>query len=162
LRRGVLCPPAALFAMNAKTVSIFKNIKSLKVQGAENVASAAVDALALDAFSSKAAGRKAFLLGLGKTAAFLKTARPTEPALRNALRFIVLKANTSKEESVAALRTLVADQARQYHENSLQTKLKIAEYGAKLVPAGGTVLVHCHSSLWPKPLRLSTTHAQFG
>jgi len=132
--------------MDKKVLAVFKDIKSLKIQGAENVASAAVDALAIRARASKTSTPRQFLADLSKTVSFLKTARPTEPALRNALRYVLLQAKISKSESVPELRRLVEKQAVKYHKNSLETKLKIAEYGSRLVPAGGTVLVHCHSS----------------
>jgi eIF-2B alpha/beta/delta-like uncharacterized protein len=132
-----------VFTANTKRVQ--RDIRSLRIQGAENVASEAVDALAseMNSFKGKA---KEFPKHLLETIDFLKSARPTEPALRNALRFIALQAVKSKARDVGELKLLVSQEARDYHARSLATKLKIAEYGARLVPRRGNVLVHCHSS----------------
>lgn len=130
----------------ASTTKTISRIRALKIQGAENVARAAVKALAAEARASKAGNKREFVAGLQKTGVLLKAARPTEPALRNALRFVVARVLYSDEESVAGLKALVAQQARDYEKESLQVKLKIAEYGARIVPKKANVLIHCHSS----------------
>jgi len=125
---------------------VFENIRSLKIQGAENVASASVDALATSAFASKARDKKTFIKELRQTISFLKNARPTEPALRNALRFVLLQVMKSEARDPGELKLLVQQEARDYRKRSLETKLKIAEYGARLIPKNANVLIHCHSS----------------
>ncbi|MFH0834957.1 MAG: S-methyl-5-thioribose-1-phosphate isomerase [Candidatus Micrarchaeota archaeon] len=124
----------------------YADIKALKIQGAEAVAAKSVNALAQEMEASPAKTRKGFVKEMRETVAFLKNSRPTEPALRNALRFMLLRTMESKETDVVALKQLVEQEAREYHENALRTKLKIAEYGSRLVPKGASVLVHCHSS----------------
>ncbi len=131
------------FTPNTKRV--WRDVKNLEVQGAEAVAIAAVDALSAEMQAFRGATRE-FPKHLLETIDFLKSARPTEPALRNALRFIALQAVKSKARDVGELKLLVAQEARDYHSRSLATKLKIAEYGARLVPRRGNVLLHCHSS----------------
>ncbi|MEM0475673.1 MAG: S-methyl-5-thioribose-1-phosphate isomerase [Candidatus Norongarragalinales archaeon] len=132
-----------VFTANTKRAQ--RDIKALKIQGAEAVASAAVDALASEMQLFRGSPRE-FQKHLLETIDFLKSARPTEPALRNALRFIALQVVKSKARDVGELKLLVSQEARDYHARSLQTKLKIAEYGARLVPRRGNVLTHCHSS----------------
>ncbi|MFH0973346.1 MAG: S-methyl-5-thioribose-1-phosphate isomerase [Candidatus Micrarchaeota archaeon] len=131
------------FTQNTKRVC--SETRSLKIQGAEAVASAAVDALSAEMRAFNGSPRE-FSKHLLETIEFLKSARPTEPALRNALRFIALQAVKSKARDVGELKLLVSQEARDYHARSLATKLKIAEYGARLVPRRGSVLTHCHSS----------------
>ena len=131
------------FTSNTKRVC--RDIKTLRIQGAEAVASAAVDALAAE-MRAFAGSPREFPKRLIETIDFLKSARPTEPALRNALRYIALQAVKSKARDVGELKLLVAQEARDYHSRSLATKLKIAEYGARLIPKRGNVLLHCHSS----------------
>jgi len=125
---------------------IYENIKALRVQGAENVARAAVDALAIHAQASKAVKRELFLADLAFGVKHLWASRPTEPALRNALRYVYVRARASPSTSVSALKNLVQKEARGYRERTDQVKKKIGTYGARLVPEDARVLVHCHSS----------------
>ena len=100
-----------------KFEQICKDIKSLKIQGAVNVAKEGVKALKLkhDSDSIKK------LIGL----------RPTEPALRNAIKFSLkdIKKNP--------------DKVLKHFEN---TKKKIAKIGARKIQNGSIVFTHCHSS----------------
>lgn len=111
-----------------KYANIKKGIKNLEIQGAENIAIAAVEAMAqiLAATSDQKKIRHAYneLIGL----------RATEPALRNALNFLL--ANFKKEKNCA-------EKVKKHFENSQKL---IAEYGAKKILNGMNVFTHCHSS----------------
>ena len=91
---------------------VVQKIKEVKIQGAENIALAA-----LQAYSSSP---------IQETINKLISARPTEPALRNALNF-------AKHKSV-----------NQALEHFSLSKLQIAKLGSKLIH--GIVFTHCHSS----------------
>ena len=91
-------------------------IKSLKVQGAHEVAVAAIKAW-MSAENKQIAAKK------------LAAARPTEPMLRNALRYL---------EKMDHAKTLLV---------KLQGDLdKIIDAGAAKVADGAVVFTHCHSS----------------
>ncbi len=107
---------------------IIDKIRSLEIQGAEKIALAAVEAfgLKLKETSDEAA--------LKKAAEDLTNTRPTEPALRNALKYCLQ--NYQQNPDVAAYVT-------SYFKNA---KAKIAEYGAKKLESGMIVFTHCHSS----------------
>lgn len=125
---------------------IFRDIVALKIQGAEKVARAAVDAFELELAASKAKSRQAFLKEARAAMFWLRSSRPTEPALRNALRFIFSEVRKSKQEDVGELKALASKEALLYEKKEEQMRKKIAEYGARVVPNDGIVLVHCHSS----------------
>jgi len=91
---------------------IVKKIKEIKIQGASNIAIAALKAYASSPNE--------------KTIKKLVEARPTEPALRNALKFA--KANSVNE----AL------------EHFSLSKLQISKLGSKKIH--GRIFTHCHSS----------------
>jgi len=98
---------------------ILSDIKSVKVQGAENVAKA---------------GIKAFLLIPTKSAAKkILAVRPTEPLLQNAIK-VLLK---SKKPKVTAKKFL--EDLNKSHE-------AISKKGAKLVKNDMNIYTHCHSS----------------
>ncbi|MFH1451626.1 MAG: hypothetical protein ABIF88_00425 [archaeon] len=98
---------------------ILEDIKSIKVQGAENVAKAAI---------------KAFLIHPNKFAAkkILKT-RPTEPLMQNAIKEL-LKSKNPKQAAKKFLKNL-----KTAHE-------KIAKKGATIIKNDMNIYVHCHSS----------------
>ena len=91
---------------------VVKKIKEVKIQGASNIAVAALKAYASSPTQ--------------ETINKLTQARPTEPALRNALKFA--KANSVNE----AL------------EHFSLSKLQIAKLGAKIIHRH--IFTHCHSS----------------
>jgi len=97
---------------------ICNDIKTLKIQGAENIAKAAAKALLLR--HDKKAVEK--LLSL----------RPTEPCLRNTIKFVLSHKNI-KEGVFEALK---------HFEDSQK---KIAEIGSKLIENETIVFTHCHS-----------------
>ena len=95
---------------------ICKAIKEVKIQGAENVARAALKAYYLN--PTKGAVKKLISL------------RPTEPCLRNALKF----AQLDKKNIVNALAHLD------------ESSYLIGEYGSRLIKNHNIVYTHCHSS----------------
>ncbi len=126
--------------------STFKKIKSLEIQGAESIALAAVRALAAQATQSKAKTKPALIAELEKAAAFLASSRPTEPAMRNELASLSRALRESDSQGVQELKKLAQKKAQEYADFSHHARARIAEFGAKLVPQKGAVLVHCHSS----------------
>ncbi|MCD6496126.1 MAG: translation initiation factor eIF-2B [Candidatus Aenigmarchaeota archaeon] len=96
---------------------ICSDIKSVKIQGAENVAIAGIKALMI---KSDAASIKKLL-----------SLRPTEPALRNAVRFA---RKDPKNLGPIALKHFEV------------SKKKLADYGAEKIEDGMNVFTHCHSS----------------
>jgi len=96
---------------------ICRKIRNVDIQGAENVARAAV---------------KALMLKNGeKSVQKLISLRPTEPALRNAIEFV--KGDPKRMGPLAL-------------EHFRDSTMKIAEYGARKIEDGMTVFTHCHSS----------------
>ncbi len=95
---------------------ICKDIKDVKIQGAENIAIAAVKAY----YERPTADSIHKLISL----------RPTEPCLRNALKFVSMDIkNVSK--------------ALHHFEDAKQ---KIAQYTSKKISNGMILFTHCHSS----------------
>jgi len=111
-----------------------QKIKSLEIQGAENIAVAGVRA-----FAEKLKETQDETL-LKKYIEELSNLRVTEPALRNALHYCLL--NYKKDPKVT-------DSAINYFETA---KERIAEIGAKKIQNGMTVFTHCHASTVTKIL----------
>lgn len=132
--------------LNPGSAAIVRDIKALRIQGAENVARAGLTALALQAQHSTSATPAAFLHEMAETVRELWTARPTEPALRNALRYVFLYARKQNAKSVPVLSRAVAQAVERYQVHADQVKASIGQYGERLIPEEGRILVHCHSS----------------
>lgn len=98
---------------------IISEIKSVKIQGADNIAKAGIKAYLLDPNE--------------KNLNEIISARPTEPLLQNSLKII----STSQSEKKTAQKIIrFIDSSRE----------KIAQEGAKLIKDGMVIFSHCHSS----------------
>jgi|TARA_B100001971_G_C18112986_1_gene495252 translation initiation factor 2B subunit (eIF-2B alpha/beta/delta family) len=106
-------------SQNKRFNKILEDIRSIKIQGAENVARA---------------GIKAFLIEPSKGSAkrILKT-RPTEPLMQNAIKALI-KSKNPKKDSIKFLKEL-----KKSHET-------IAKKGSTLIKKDMNIFTHCHSS----------------
>ncbi len=105
--------------MVKKFEKICNDIKTLKIQGAENVARAAVKALLIK--HDKESIKKLISL------------RPTEPCLRNAIKFVFSQSSLNKGIALAL----------EHFDNAQK---KITEIGSRLIENNMLVFTHCHSS----------------
>ncbi|MGC9099415.1 MAG: translation initiation factor eIF-2B [Candidatus Micrarchaeia archaeon] len=96
--------------------AVVREIKELKIQGAEEVAVAAINAW-------KNAKDKDL------AAKLLENARPTEPMLRNSMKYLKRFGDVGKILSIIK-----------------ENREKIAKYGSRLIKDGYIVYTHCHSS----------------
>jgi len=99
--------------------TIVSDIKSIKIQGATNVARAGVEAY--------------MKCPTKKCAKKILATRPTEPLLQNFIK----KLEKSKEKKKTA------KELNKYIDSSQK---RIAKNGAKLIKDGMNVFTHCHSS----------------
>jgi len=134
--------------MHTEIKKIISDIKSLKVQGARNVAKAAVKALIIHAKSSNAATPRSFYNEVKKLSSVLAVTRPTEPMMRNALNSAVeyLYSEVKTKQSAKTLMKKFIAREEMYLKKVEVDAKKLFEYGAKLVPKGALVITHCHSS----------------
>jgi len=121
-------------------------IRKLEVQGARNVAIAAIKALEALAGETSAKTRKEFLKELSEARGILFASRETEPLMRNAVRWIINQVEQSGREKVNALAKVVSSSSSQFLKNLEASKECIAEIGAKRIRDNSVVFTHCHSS----------------
>jgi translation initiation factor 2B subunit (eIF-2B alpha/beta/delta family) len=115
---------------------ILQDIKSLKIQGATNVALAGINAfLSIKPEEKSLPEREHSALQIVKS-------RPTEPLLRNAIHALVYSKKSKK----------TAEQIRSYIKDS---KKKIAQQGLKLIKNNMNIFTHCHSSSVVELLKLA-------
>jgi ribose 1,5-bisphosphate isomerase len=121
-------------------------IRRLEVQGARNVAIAAVKALQIQAENTKATTRKDFLTELCEARDLLFASRETEPLMRNAVRWVITQVEDDDERHVPALARVVCVSSGKFQNSLAASKERIAEIGAKRIREGAVVFTHCHSS----------------
>ncbi len=105
--------------LHSRFDKILKDIKSIKIQGAENVAKAGIEAFLLEPNK--------------KSAKEIIAVRSTEPLLQNAIK-ILLKAKFPKRTAKKFLTNL-----KKSHEAT-------AKKGARLIKNNMNIYTHCHSS----------------
>lgn len=134
--------------MNRSVRRTIADIRSLKIQGARNVAREALRALASAAQASKAKERRSFYKEMSETAEALAQSRPTEPMMRNTLEETVrfLAAEMKGRGAVGDLRKGTASHISAVLDGIDEGAKRLAEYGARLIPDDALVLTHCHSS----------------
>ena len=139
--------------MHETVLDAADRIRRLEVQGARNVAIAAIKAVKAGAKQSTARSKGTFLKELIEAKTVLFASRETEPLMRNAIRHVVHMVETSEEESVKELVDVVSRVSSQFLESLERSKEKIADVGSKRVSNGSKVLTHCHSSTVTNILR---------
>lgn len=125
--------------------TVAEKIKELEVQGARNIAIAAIESIKALAKETSAKTSKGFMKELSEARDVLFASRSTEPLMRNALRWIINKVENSGEE-VETLAKVVASSSSKFLKNLEDSKECIAEIGAKRIRDNSVVFTHCHSS----------------
>jgi ribose 1,5-bisphosphate isomerase len=125
---------------------VAEKIRKLQVQGARNVAIAAVQALQEGAKQSKAQNKTEFLNELSEAQKVLFATRDTEPLMRNAVRWVISQVHASSYEAIADLTQSVHVEAEGFLAGLDASRESIAEIGAKRIKDGMTIFTHCHST----------------
>ncbi len=123
-----------------------ERIRRLEVQGARNVAIAAVKALQTLAEQTKAKNKTVFLNELKEAQTVLFASRETEPLMRNAIRWIITQTKDSSTEKVDVLSEMVVSNVNLFLQNLEASREVTAEIGANRIRDGMLVFTHCHSS----------------
>jgi len=132
-----------------KTIkTTFKNIKSLKVQGATAVARTTIRALKAYSSRIKAKNTANYKKDLKKAADLLLSARPTEPMAQDGVKYIFFQLSKAKPKNVIETR----NEAKKAADDFLKTMKLAAELtiknGRRIIKAkDDDILTHCHSWL---------------
>jgi ribose 1,5-bisphosphate isomerase len=136
--------------MSRRVDQTVKEIKSLKVQGARNVAKAGVRAIMHAVEDSRAKTVNGVKADVVKAVLKLSGARPTEPMLRNYLDetigFVTSEIATARATSVKKFKESVIRSENEYLKRMGEDIAKLKEYGASMLSDGMLVITHCHSS----------------
>ena len=130
-----------------KTISVTADkIRRLEIQGARNVAIAAITAVDVASKESKSKKKSVFLEELLEAKELLFTSRATEPLMRNAIRHVIQAVESSNKTDVGELTAVVSQVTEQFLNDLKLSKEKIAEVGSRRMMDNYRIFTHCHSS----------------
>jgi len=126
----------------------FKNIKSLKVQGATAVARTTIKTLEIYSLRIKAKNVANWKRDFKKVADLLLSARPTEPMAQNGVKYIFSQLSQAKPKNVIEVR----NEAKKAAEDFLGMMKRAADLTIKngrtiIKVKDDDILTHCHSWL---------------
>ena len=122
---------------------IVKDIQTLKIQSAENIAKKAVLALGSYGNNIDAITKTKFLDELNKAKEILFKTRPTEPCMRNALNFITQDLELQKPKNI---KNFLDNKIKQTINHLEYTEKTISLIGARKIKNDSKIFTHCHST----------------
>ena len=131
---------------------ILKDIKSLKVQGANEVAFKSLDALENFVKNYNAKTTIFFIKKLNSIVDKLKKARPTESFQTNVLNYCIKNLKMKEKDNIIEE---VLSRIKRIRAKLKEDELRIIELGAKKIRNGMIVFTHCHSSTVVNILKLA-------
>jgi ribose 1,5-bisphosphate isomerase len=128
-----------------------ERITCLEIQGATNVAISAIDFLSSYAKRLNCQRVDKCFEKLFEAVGILIDTRPTEPAMKNGLKYIMNKLEKEKDGIIPEYISDLIEKYKDLYKDMLQnSKKRIAEIGARRFPPVGqkfVVMTHCHSSV---------------
>ncbi|MFH1445124.1 MAG: S-methyl-5-thioribose-1-phosphate isomerase [Nanoarchaeota archaeon] len=120
-----------------------KAISEMKIQGAREIAKAAIKSMGEVAKNSNISNKREFLAKLESTKKQLVASRPTEPMLRNVLSFIINEASKYEGDNITRYTHLFSGN----YLNELEMDLdKLIRIGAESIQKRDVILTNCHSN----------------
>ena len=120
-----------------------EKIKNMEIRGAGRIARAAAEALRDHALSLETTGIAEFRAEMQRAADLLIATRPTAVSLPNAVHIVM--AGIGEAKTAADARSDITGRAEKFIASSQHAVGKIAEYGARHIRDGDTILTHCNS-----------------
>lgn len=132
-----------------KISDIIKDIKSLKIQGARNVAISSVKVFMLFLKNNKFKSKEHLVSSSLKLAMELMNSRPTEPMTRNILEEIsnyMIYSIEKSSGSASEIKDFFIEKEHQILKNFVKSIDETANIGANYLQEDSTAITYCHSS----------------
>ena len=128
-------------------LQLIDDIKSIKIQGAINIAMEGIKAFSDYVLVLEERNWKEFRKKVEEARNMLWHARSTEPALHNGLRYLFYQsADQLQEQDVEKTKEMMGKSSVLYRKMLSESKVSIAKIGAARIQDGSSVMTHCHSS----------------
>ncbi len=133
---------------NVFVKNLAKQIKTMRVRGAGEIARQAVEALKITAVRSNAKATDDLTIELEAAAHTLLGTRPTAVSLPNGIRYVMYRVRdaATKTTDVNMLRKVVIRSSNEFIENSRTAVDRIGQIGSKRIVDGDVVMTHCNST----------------
>jgi ribose 1,5-bisphosphate isomerase len=125
---------------------ILKGIESIRIQGSENVAVSAVKAFQYKALASETKSYEKFFNELDRIRERVFGVRPTEPLMRNCIRYVISNLKESPGADVAGLKKLLKKFCMETLDHMDFSERMIAKIATHKIHTGMIIFTHCHSS----------------
>jgi ribose 1,5-bisphosphate isomerase len=122
-----------------------EKIKSMEIRGAGRIARAAAEALRDHALSLRVKDLPAFTAEMEKAAGILVATRPTAVSLPNAVHIVMTGLDRAKD--IEDARSGLVHRADGFIQSSRHAVENIAQFGARHIRDGDTILTHCNSEV---------------
>jgi len=132
--------------MDKNIEAVFQDIKSIKIQGATNVAKAVAKALREYAKHLENKKSSEFIREIALAGKYLVSARVTEPMADNVVEFVLYYLKKNKDQEITDLKRVLQDAIDYFFVLVAQNERKIITSGEKIIKFGDKVFTHCHSS----------------
>jgi len=120
-----------------------EKIKSMEIRGAGRIAREAAEALRNHATEIRAGDLRSFQREMDAAAQILIATRPTAVSLPNAVHIVM--SGLERAVTLEEARNGVINRAEQFVHSSRHAVENIAQYGARHIRDGDTLLTHCNS-----------------
>ena len=127
--------------------TVVEDIKSIKIQGATNIAKSGIDILAKEIKRQKFTTLKEFDTFVKQAIVLLKTARETEPMLFNGLKAIIVqyKLLLTQKADIKDIQATLYKVGKSYVQDIETEEALRPMIGAKLIKKHMNIVTHCHS-----------------
>lgn len=125
---------------------IINDIKSVKIQGAENTAIYSVKAIKSIINSYKSRSTDRLINKILKSKEILFSTRPTEPCMRNSLNYVTYKIYKYEDLPIKEFKKEINKRMDFVFEHFKHADEEIAKIGSRKIKSGMTIFTHCHST----------------
>jgi len=133
--------------MNFLIKKTFKDILSLKIQGATNVAKEIIKALGKCGEESRKSNLKDWKKELKKGANYLISARPTEPMAKNGVNYIFFQLKELRPKNISQAKNCLNKSIDDFLLAISDAADLIVNNGQNLIKNKDNIFTHCHSWL---------------
>lgn len=123
-----------------------RSIRTLRIQGARNVAAAGLGCLKIAAQKAPARTPEDLLRTLTRISREVSLIRVTEPMLRNVLASVLVELSQSTQLALPKFRDLATSGCDGQLGIMNASIAKVREHGAQVIKDGSVIFTHCHSS----------------
>jgi ribose 1,5-bisphosphate isomerase len=120
-----------------------RDIRALRIQGSTSISESGVKCLKIAAKGSRAKNKREFISELQKVVESVSKARITEPALRNALKYVMVRVNL--HDNFPTIKEYTQQVCDNYLKQLSEVVKMIADIGSEIIDQGDVILTHCHS-----------------